>query len=58
MDNRIFWAILIGSFVIAATVAVVGRHQITGGPERISDGGSYVVRDNWTGRSWYENIGR
>lgn len=51
----IFWAILLGSLLVSATVAITGRYQITGGTE---GAGSYVIRDNWTGRSWYEAVRR
>ena len=50
-------AILFGSFLVASTVAVIGRYQITGGPEGVTMGNSsYVVRDTWTGKSWWEQI--
>ena len=48
-------AIVFGSFVVAATVAFTGRHQITGGG---SGDSTYIVRDAWTGSSWREQVGR
>jgi hypothetical protein len=58
--KAIVLAVVIGSIIISLTVALIGRYQITGGPEGLSLGGgsTYIVRDNWTGRSWWEQVGR